>query len=675
VGVQDLTPGETVVGNLIGTDATGLDALPNGDGVVVGTPGASGFSLGVPGGRPNTVSGNLDNVILVAPTVVRNNQVGTTSLGSAAVVPFTGTVPEAITGAATFGVPVGIAVASGGSVIGGTQPGTGNVVSGNLRDGLDVADPTVIEGDKVGVGADGTTPVPNVAAGISLVAGATGSQVGGSPTAGAPAVGPWNPLGPPGGNVIADNGGPGLTIAAGASSVTVLSDSFAGNGGGGIVHAGGPVPGPEFASAPYQNGTGGTVAAVLVPTATPGTIVQVYVADSCGTGGGQGKTLVETGTINAPGIVVAGLPLQAVGTAIVATVTTNTGSPTSDTTSDTSCSTVVAHSATATPPSVEEGQSETVTGSGFTPGEQVQATLHSTPQVVGTVTADGGGVATVHFAVPPDLAVGQHVLVLTGLTSGRTDAVVVTVRGAGYRLVAADGGIFSYGGAPFDGSGGAAGAPTVALADGPDGGGYWTVTSAGAVTPHGDVASYGSAPAHLAGPVVGMAATPDGRGYWLVAADGGIFAFGDAPFEGSAGSLRLDRPIVGMTATPDGGGYWLVASDGGIFAYGNAAFHGSMGGHPLNRPIVGMAATPDGAGYWLVASDGGIFAFGDAAFHGSTGGHPLNRPIVGMAATADGAGYWLVASDGGLFAFGDAPFDGSAGDLTLASPVVAMAVG
>ncbi len=121
-------------------------------------------------------------------------------------------------------------------------------------------------------------------------------------------------------------------------------------------------------------------------------------------------------------------------------------------------------------------------------------------------------------------------------------------------------------------------------------------------------------------------------GYRLVASDGGIFAFGGASFNGSTGSLTLNKPIVGMATTPDGGGYWLVASDGGIFSFGDATFFGSTGALTLNKPIVGMAATPDGGGYWLVASDGGIFAFGDAVFHGSTGALTLNKPIVGMAA-------------------------------------------
>ena len=193
-------------------------------------------------------------------------------------------------------------------------------------------------------------------------------------------------------------------------------------------------------------------------------------------------------------------------------------------------------------------------------------------------------------------------------------------------------------------------------------GGYWTVTPAGAVTPHGAAPALGS-PAlsnlRLAQPIVGMAATTDGNGYWLVASDGGIFSYGDATFYGSTGAIHLNKPIVGMAATNDGRGYWLVASDGGIFSYGDATFYGSTGSIALNKPVVGMAVTTDGGGYWLVASDGGIFSYGDAYFYGSTGSIRLNLPIVGMAPTPDGRGYSLVAFDGGIFTFGDADFYGS----------------
>jgi hypothetical protein len=172
----------------------------------------------------------------------------------------------------------------------------------------------------------------------------------------------------------------------------------------------------------------------------------------------------------------------------------------------------------------------------------------------------------------------------------QTGAVVACSPGPGYRLAAADGGVYSFC-EPFHGS-------------------------------------MGGVP--LNKPIVGMASTSDGGGYWLVASDGGIFSFGDATFYGSMGAVPLDRPIVAMASTPSGKGYWLVASDGGVFSFGDATFYGSMGGVPLDKPIVGMAATPDGGGYRLVASDGGIFSFGSATFQGSAGGIALNAPVVGM---------------------------------------------
>ena len=200
----------------------------------------------------------------------------------------------------------------------------------------------------------------------------------------------------------------------------------------------------------------------------------------------------------------------------------------------------------------------------------------------------------------------------------------------GYRLVAADGGVFAYGDATFEGS-------------------------------TGDRA--------LNRPIVASAETPTGRGYWLFASDGGVFTFGDASFLGSTGDLRLNAPIVAAAATPTGGGYWLFAADGGVFSFGDAAFFGSTGDLRLNAAIVAAEPTPSGRGYWLFAADGGVFTFGDGAFLGSTGDQVLNAPVV-TGFRSGGDGYYLVASDGGVFAFG-APFLGSEGARPLNSPIVA----
>ncbi|MCU4183298.1 fibronectin type III domain-containing protein, partial [Acidiferrimicrobium sp. IK] len=227
---------------------------------------------------------------------------------------------------------------------------------------------------------------------------------------------------------------------------------------------------------------------------------------------------------------------------------------------------------------------------------------------VGTATADG--TVTVTFTADPAFLIAR--------------AQSAAPAGAGYRLVASDGGVFTFGAADFYGSLGGR---------------------------------------QLPAPVVATASTADRAGYWMAGADGAVYAFGDATSYGSLAGTRLAARIVGMAATPDGRGYWLVASDGGVFNFGDATFYGSTGNVHLNQPIVGMAATSDGKGYWLVASDGGVFNFGDATFYGSTGNVHLNQPIVGMAATSDGKGYWLVASDGGVFNFGDATFYGSTGNV------------
>ena len=244
----------------------------------------------------------------------------------------------------------------------------------------------------------------------------------------------------------------------------------------------------------------------------------------------------------------------------------------------------------------------------------------------------------------------------------------------GYWLAASDGGIFSFGNAPFFGSmaGTRLRAPVIGLAPTRDDGGYWEVAADGGIFSFGDARFLGSmGDRALDAPVVAMAADPATGGYWEVAADGGIFSFG-APFFGSMGGQPLNQPIVGMAATPDGGGYWEVAADGGIFSFGDARFAGSMGGHPLAAPIVAIAPDPATGGYWEVAADGGVFSFG-APFFGSMGGRPLNELIVGMAATPDGSGYWEVAADGGIFSFGDAGFWGSSGGFPLDASIVGMA--
>jgi Right handed beta helix region len=275
------------------------------------------------------------------------------------------------------------------------------------------------------------------------------------------------------------------------------------------------------------------------------------------------------------------------------------------------------------------------------------------------------------------------------LTGVPVPEYTVPAPGGGYRLVASDGGIFTFGNAVYDGSLPGSGikppAPVVGLTQTRDLGGYWIADANGDVYSFGNATFYGSVASKadkLTAPIVGITGTPVGPqitpnpntlGYWLVGSDGNVYAFGDAQSFGNLAGKHLNKPIVALVPTADGMGYWLVASDGGVFSFGDAIFYGSTGNLKLNKPIVSGMATPSGQGYWLVASDGGVFSFGDAKFFGSTGDKKLNAPIVSAIASPSGAGYSLVASDGGVFTFGDAGFFGSTGNLKLVKPVTGIA--
>jgi lipoprotein-anchoring transpeptidase ErfK/SrfK len=105
----------------------------------------------------------------------------------------------------------------------------------------------------------------------------------------------------------------------------------------------------------------------------------------------------------------------------------------------------------------------------------------------------------------------------------------------------------------------------------PDGGGYWLVAADGGIFSFGDATFHGSAGGlHLDRPIVGMAATPDGGGYRLVAADGGVFDYGDAPYLGSAAGQATGFPALGSTTTVGAPGYWVTLSDGQVDAFGAA---------------------------------------------------------------------------------------------------------
>ncbi len=163
-----------LLGNRIGTDAGGQLARPNlGDGIGIGLS-AVGVAVGGAGpGEGNLVSGNAgDGIDNSSPGVrIAGNLIGT-DLGGAARVPNGG-----------HGVRLQFAP---GAVVGGALPGEGNLLSGNVNHGLFAAAPAhrnCILGNIVGLDAAGALVLSNGSSGLGL-SGSLSNLVGG-PTPGA----------------------------------------------------------------------------------------------------------------------------------------------------------------------------------------------------------------------------------------------------------------------------------------------------------------------------------------------------------------------------------------------------------------------------------------------------------------------------------------------------------
>ena len=134
--------------------------------------------------------------------------------------------------------------------------------------------------------------------------------------------------------------------------------------------------------------------------------------------------------------------------------------------------------------------------------------------------------------------------------------MVPSADGGGYFMVGADGGVFTFGDAKFEGScpaiGGCAGGAAVAVMPDATGNGYWVVTAGGDVYPFGDAASYGE-PGLLGVPVAAAVRSGDGGGYYILYPNGVVYAYGDAMNYGSAngevgGLTRLRRFSPRLTA-------------------------------------------------------------------------------------------------------------------------------
>ncbi|HEY3026764.1 MAG TPA: Ig-like domain-containing protein, partial [Pyrinomonadaceae bacterium] len=162
--------GNLVQGNFIGTDRTGSADLGNGTGISISVSTNNTIGGTTPGAR-NVISGNTTGISVgAANTIIQGNYIGVNATGGA----FTGNG-----GLAIF-------VGSSGTVIGGTTPASRNVISGHsIGIGLNTAASTTVQGNFIGTDAAGVVPLGNSNIGLSIANSCNNSLIGGtSPGAG-----------------------------------------------------------------------------------------------------------------------------------------------------------------------------------------------------------------------------------------------------------------------------------------------------------------------------------------------------------------------------------------------------------------------------------------------------------------------------------------------------------
>jgi len=183
-----------IVGNFIGTDAAGREAVRNGGRGISLTGGAQHNVVG--GASPaerNLISGNGDDGVAISDpgttqNTVSGNYIGTDISGRAA-------IPNG-----NFGV--NLADHATGNRVGGGTAAERNVISGNIHGGVNIASPGVMDnvviGNYIGTDASGSFAIPNLGHGVTFGDSAQHNRVGG-PT-------------PAGRNVISGNRGNGITF-------------------------------------------------------------------------------------------------------------------------------------------------------------------------------------------------------------------------------------------------------------------------------------------------------------------------------------------------------------------------------------------------------------------------------------------------------------------------------
>jgi hypothetical protein len=120
---------------------------------------------------------------------------------------------------------------------GATTTGAGNIISGNLAEGIRIqvlgATGNEVQGNFIGTDVTGTSPIPNGSHGVALTLGASNNTIGAR-------LGNGQPAGR--GNTIAFNGGAGVFIDTGTRNAILSNSIFFNNGLGIDLQPLGPTP-------------------------------------------------------------------------------------------------------------------------------------------------------------------------------------------------------------------------------------------------------------------------------------------------------------------------------------------------------------------------------------------------------------------------------------------------
>ncbi|MGI8432923.1 MAG: M12 family metallopeptidase [Chthoniobacterales bacterium] len=173
--------GNLVKGCYIGTNAAGTSALANTFPGIEIAEGANGNTIGgTTAAARNVISGNAHYGVSIHDggsdnNLVEGNYIGLNAAGTAA-------IPNTFDGVSIF-------LGAGTNTIGGTSGGARNVISGNNSNGIVCADAgtdaNLIQGNYIGLDANGSASVPNNFAGIGIFAGAKKNIVGSKSATGA----------------------------------------------------------------------------------------------------------------------------------------------------------------------------------------------------------------------------------------------------------------------------------------------------------------------------------------------------------------------------------------------------------------------------------------------------------------------------------------------------------